>query len=295
MLWRWPRITSQALRGGGLAVCALVVVWSLLPLLPAEASVTVLDVGQGDAILVRDGCACVLVDAGPQGAAAQALARQQVRHLDAIVITHLHDDHYGGVLDLAGSCAVDHIYVPEGAQDQLPPELSLAVSELGLQGVEELSYGDALTVGSFELVVISPTEAVEGTSNEDSLELACSYDVQGRELSALLTGDAESEVTDAAIARGDVGDIDLLKVGHHGSASSISAEGLAVLKPELAVASAGAGNSYGHPNKTCIERLEDAGSLFVCTISAGDVTVYPGETGPRVLCQRALAAQGDVA
>lgn len=101
---------------------------------------------------------------------------------------------------------------------------------------------------------------------------------------ALLTGDAEKDETAQVIAAGDAGDIDLLKVGHHGSAVSITAEEAALLRPEVSVASAGENNRYGHPRRECVVALESAGSLFLCTKDAGDVTVEPGEKGPAVSC-----------
>ena len=56
----------------------------------------------------------------------------------------------------------------------------------------------------------------------------------------------------------------------------------AELDPEVSVASAGEGNRYGHPSQTCVDALEGAGSTFLCTMDVGDVTVMPGEAGPRV-------------
>ena len=83
-----------------------------------------------------------------------------------------------------------------------------------------------------------------------------------------------------------MGDVDFLKVGHHGSAASLD-EGIAeALAPEVSVASAGKGNGYGHPTPECVEVLEGTGSLFLCTIDAGDVTVEPGTEGPVVSRQK---------
>ena len=107
---------------------------------------------------------------------------------------------------------------------------------------------------------------------------------------SLLTGCSPSvpsgEETSAAVARGDVGGIDFLKVGHHGSEASLDAATAEALAPEVSVASAGEGNSYGHPDPACVEVLEGAGSVFLCTIWAGDVTVEPGALGPVGSCQK---------
>ena len=100
----------------------------------------------------------------------------------------------------------------------------------------------------------------------------------------LLTGDAESNVLDSIVSQ--VGDIDVLKVGHHGSRVSLDGGQAAVLRAEVAVASAGEGNSYGHPAPECVETLEGSDAWFLCTKDHGDVTLSPGERGVGVLCER---------
>lgn len=282
LIW-WPRPSRRALAGltGIAASCALA--WFLRWRLLAPACVRVLDVGQGDAILVTDGAHAALVDTGPDASVVEALARAHVYHLDAVLLTHLHDDHVGGLDDLLAVVGVDQLVVAEGVGGSTGA-WDLSVSEVG--------YGDALVIGGFRLRIVSPTGPVDGTHNADSVELALSFDDGTRSLTALLTGDAEKDETGAALARCDVGDIDLLKVGHHGSEVSLTQEQARALDAEVAVASAGEGNSYGHPDPVCVETLERAGSLFLCTKDVGDVCVEPGAEGPRVSCER--EAPGEV-
>ena len=246
-----------------------------------------MDVGQADAILVADGSSTLLVDAGLDGRVAAALSRNHVRHLEAVVLTHLDEDHVGGLDDLVGVCSVGEVYVAEGVAGLMGDELKSTVERLCGHGPRELGYGDVISCGDFTARVVWPRGPVEGSDgNADSVVLSVLYDVGGRSLSALLTGDAEREQTGEVLAAGDVGDIDFLKVGHHGSAVSVSAEEAKALSPEVSVASAGEGNRYGHPRAECVDALEAAGSRFLCTIDAGDVVVYPGATGPRVSTQR---------
>ena len=250
----------------------------------APAAITVLDVGQADAILVRDGAFTLLVDAGVDDEVLLALARNNVYHIDAVVVTHWDEDHWGGLPDVLESLPVGTLIVPAGASDDVPDELVEFLDEVELV---ELSCGDTLTIGGFEARMVWPEEEVEGGENEDSLVLSVTYEEDGRSMSALLTGDTESdELEEYADV---VGDIDFLKVGHHGSKVSVSEEALAVLEPELAVASAGEDNSYGHPTDECIELCEEAGALFLCTIDAGDVSVRPDEDGIRVIAEEAGA------
>jgi competence protein ComEC len=278
----WPPLTRRRIGVPVVVMFAVVLAcfvrWRYL----VPPRVCVLDVGQGDAILIQDGGRAILVDAGPEDAVVDALAREHVFHLDAIVITHLHDDHYGGVGHLEGAVDVDAVYVGEGVSDDEPTELAEAIEDLTGGGARELGYHDVMRVGGFVLTVISPTDETDGSENADSVEMTLAFDEGGREMSGLLTGDAEQEQMAGLLERGEVADVDFLKVGHHGSEVSLTSEQARELAPEVSVASAGEGNSYGHPSPACVEVLEDAGSLFVCTIQAGDVELRPDVGGIRM-------------
>ena len=282
----WPTPRKRILLRGAAVLAGGAIAFLLGMRLLQPARVCVLDVGQGDAILVADGSAAVLVDTGPDEKVSQALAQQGIIHLDAIVLTHLHDDHIGGVDDLVGRVGCNRVLVAGGVSEQIPEDLSASITKLSGHAAEEISYGDTIRAGSFSMRVVSPTEPVDGSENADSLELALTYEHNGNGLSALLTGDAERDETGACLARGDVGDIDFLKVGHHGSEVSLTSDEAAALDPEVSVASAGEGNKYGHPREECVDVLEGAGSVFLCTKDVGAVTVRPGARGPVVSTER---------
>lgn len=245
----------------------------------APAGVTVLDVGQADAILIRDGGAAVLVDAGVDDAVLDALARQHVFRLDAIVVTHWDADHWGGAPDIARSMEVCRIIVAEGAAVSAPAEL-LDAAGIERGDIEEMAAGDVLGVGGFSCRAVWPRAPVSGEENADSLCLAVEYSGDDRSLSMLLTGDTEIDEENAYAA--EVGDLDVLKLGHHGSKVSIDGGLLRAWTPELAVASAGEGNSYGHPSSECVEAVRAQGAAFLCTKDVGDVIVEPGGRGVRV-------------
>ncbi len=289
LLLAWPKPTKRHLRLGLAGVCGMAVLVLAKVVLLAPASVTVLDVGQGDAILVRQGPHALLVDTGPEGAVTEALARNNIYWLDAVVLTHLHDDHTGGVTDLAGLVPCGSVFVGEGVSDGLSPTLGGEVERLSGSAAGELECGDALRIGDFALTCLWPQGETDGSENEDSLCLLLTYNAGGRSLRMLLTGDAESQVLEDVVPA--AGDIDILKVGHHGSKVSITAEEAAELKAEVAVASAGEHNSYGHPTSECVEVLEGSGSLFLCTKDVGDVSLEPDAAGVRVRCQRAERLQ----
>lgn len=281
-VWRVPTRRAVAL------ACAVLCGWSVVSYAHwrwlAPPSVTVLDVGQADAVLVRDGAHALLVDTGEDDAVLRALMRQHVHRLDAVVITHWHSDHAGGLDDIARSLPVGKVYVSEGASAHAPQNVKDALVEEHVESLEELSCGDELVVGGFVCTVVWPQQASAGDANEDSLCLKATYDHKGKELTALLTGDAEAPVTEQIAS--EVGDVEVLKLGHHGSRDSVSTCLLDVLKPEVAVASAGENNDYGHPDPLCVEAVERAGSVFCSTVDRGDVTVEPSYGGVRVRTQK---------
>ncbi len=286
LLVAWPKVTRARLAGVIGSVAVAVMVWSLRWRLFAPARVCVMDVGQADAILVTDGAASMMVDSGVDDAVRSALSRNHVRYLDVIVLTHLDEDHVGGLDDIAGTVRVGRVLVAKGVAANMPSELKRTVRDLTGADPEEIAYGDVVCCGDFRARVVWPTSEVDGDENADSIELALTYSRGGDSLTALLTGDGEKDETGAVLAAGDVGDIDFLKVGHHGSAASLTEDIAAALRAEVAVASAGEGNRYGHPRDECVGALESAGAEFLCTKDVGDVTVYPGADGPRVFCRR---------
>ena len=289
LLVAWPRPSGRLLAGGTLVALALAGAVLLRLRWLAPPRVCVLDVGQGDAILVQDGGSAILVDAGPGDAVGAALARNGVLHLDAVLVTHLHDDHYGGLSTLGAVLSGGEVLFGQGVSGSLTDEVKCELSALAPGSVSEVSHGDVLRVGRFSLRVVSPLGSSDGSQNADSVQLALSFEDGPRTLSGLLTGDGEKDELAAELGRGDVGDVDFLKVGHHGSAVSLGKAEARALSPEVSIASAGANNRYGHPRQECVDVLEKAGSAFLCTMDVGDVTVEPGELGPRVTTARAAA------
>lgn len=279
LVW-WPRPRARPM-AVGLACLVLLaaipyVYWDRF----APSSVTVLDVGQADAILIRQGGAVALVDCGLDERVVSALVRNNVHHIDVVFVTHWDEDHWGGLPAVLEQFSVGTIAVAADALEDAPAEV------LNRPGVEyrQVRRGDTVDIGSFCARVMWPFESVDGEGNEDSLVLLLSYVQEGKGLRMLLTGDAELD-QEREFAQ-EVGDIDVLKLGHHGSKVSVDGELLGVLKPELSLASAGEGNRYGHPSDACIDAVKEAGGVFTCTIEHGDITVTPTVNGFAMRCQR---------
>lgn len=279
LVW-WPRPRARPMAAGLLCLVFAAVVpyvyWNRF----APPSVTILDVGQADAILIRQGGAVALVDCGLDERVVTALVRNNVHHIDAVFVTHWDEDHWGGLPDVLEQFSVGTIAVAANALEDAPAEVS------NRSGVEyrQVRRGDTVDIGSFCARVMWPFESVDGEGNEDSLVLLLSYVQEGKGLRMLLTGDAELDQEREFVQ--EVGDIDVLKLGHHGSKVSVDGELLGVLKPELSLASAGEGNRYGHPSAACIDAVKEAGGVFACTIEHGDITVTPTANGFAMRCQR---------
>ena len=279
LVW-WPRPRTRTMAVGLLCLMLAAgvpyVYWDRC----APPSVTVLDVGQADAILVRQGSAVALVDCGLDERVVSALVRNNVHHIDVVFVTHWDEDHWGGLPDVLDQFSVGTIAVAADALDGAPAEV------LNRPGVmyRQVARGDAVDIGAFRARVMWPFDTVDGEGNEDSLVLLLSYAQEGKSLRVLLTGDAELDQEREFVQ--EVGDIDVLKLGHHGSKVSADGELLDVLKPELSLASAGEGNRYGHPSDACIDAVKEAGGVFACTIEHGDITVTPTANGFAMRCQR---------
>lgn len=279
LVW-WPRPRGRTMAVGLLCLMLAAgvpyVYWDRC----APPSVTVLDVGQADAILVRQGSAVALVDCGLDERVVSALVRNNVHHIDAVFITHWDEDHWGGLPDVLNRFSVGTIAVAADALDGAPAEV------LNRSGVtyRQVARADTVDIGAFQARVMWPFDTVDGEGNEDSLVLLLSYAREGKSLRMLLTGDTELDQEREFVQ--EVGDIDVLKLGHHGSKVSVDTDLLETLKPELSIASAGEGNRYGHPSDACIDAVRDAGCAFACTIEQGDITVLPTVSGFAMRCQR---------
>lgn len=280
-LWlAWPRLGLRALVGGCAALFAGgFVAIAIAPALHGNA-ITMLDVGQGDAFLVRSGRAAVLVDTGNQDSMLrEALGREGVYGLDAVLITHPDDDHCASLDALAEVVQVGAVYAPADALD-CPCEHCAGLRESALQaapgGLQGLEVGDRMAIGAFELEVLWPHGFEDEGGNGDSLCVLASLDADGdgeRDWRALFCGDAEAEQLQAIIDETSIAPVDIFKVGHHGSRAGLTDEVAQALRPRIALVSAGAHNRYGHPTQETLDRLDAVGASILRTDQQGTVTL----------------------
>ena len=253
--WRRPlAITCAA------AMVPALLAWQFLPGArlppPTGLRITFLDVGQGDSILLQVPEGAVLVDQGPPEAdVARQLQGLGVRHLAAIVLTHPERDHVGGAEDILRRLAVDRVLDPRLAVSG--PFERAALAEAADRGVPvvETRAGDGFRLGRLRLRALWPDSA--GTASENPNRIAIVLLASYGEVDALLTADAETDVTARLLSSR----IEILKVAHHGSADRGLADELRELRPVVAVISCGRDNEYGHPTPSTLAALRDSPGL----------------------------------
>ena len=244
--------------------------------------ITVLDVGQGDSILVEGGRGGrMLIDGGPDPDRLLIELDRRLppwdRRIDILILTHPHEDHVAGLPLLIERYRVGRIYETGmrgpgpgyGAFSRL-----LAAPTAPPDGI--LSTGARITLDDIRFRVLwpdpgrVPREPPDGGRGINDVSIVLLGEVAGRRF--LLTGDVEDDV-DPLLAQRGLPPIDVLKVAHHGSATASTPAFLDAVTPKVAIVSAGAGNPYGHPARSTIDRLAATGARVLRTDTDGSVAV----------------------
>jgi competence protein ComEC len=276
----------------GAALVALLAAISLGSLPDGRLHLTVLDIGQGDAILVEaPSGATALIDGGPDPELTLRRLGANLpffqRRVDLVVVSHPHQDHVAGLVDVVerfrvGTVLHAGISFANQAYERL---LTDATGDPGIR-LAVARAGQAVRLdGATTLEVLYPDDAdataplPEGDINNGSIVMLLRHG--GFE--ALLTGDAERPVEETLLARRLLTPVDVLKVGHHGSESSTTASLLEATRPSVAVISAGADNEYGHPAPPTLDALAAvAGLTILRTDLYGDVEIVSDGSRYRV-------------
>jgi competence protein ComEC len=276
--WLWILAT-------GLVVISVVLWWGG-SLAGGGLEVTVLDVGEGDSIFIKaPGGGTLLIDAGlrtrytDMGAVVVLpfLQAQGVRTLDCVLLTHAHNDHVGGVPTVIGGLKIGRAFgtgFPHTSWSYRRYVRCLREKGVPWARVRE---GDVIPVGEARLHVLYPRDSdVALLTSKPDLGLNTISVVARlvyKNFSMLLAGDAEELVERAVLRRGHVVRARVLKVGHHGAATSSTESFLRAVSPEVAVVSAGRSNRFGHPHVEALARLRRAGCRVYRTDVHGAVVV----------------------
>lgn len=240
---------------------------------PGMLEIAAIDVGQGQSIAARTETGAVLIDCGGIGernagdAAAEFLLQNGVERLDALLITHFHADHVNGVERLLSRVDVGLVVYAADCERTAYMDEILDLCADGGPETLAIERDALLAVGGLELTLFAP--APVGDVNERCMII---YGDWG-DYEFLVTGDAPASVERALIADHELGDMELLVVGHHGSRYSTDESLLDDITPETALISVGEGNSYGHPTQEVLDRLSERGIAVRRTDESGTIII----------------------
>ena len=238
-------------------------------------AVTVLDVGQGQSVLLRCSDRLVLVDCGGDAAdnagdlAADYIQSRGTSKIDVLILTHYHDDHANGVLQLMNRVDVEALFLPDVEPENPLRQEILALAQSRDSEIHFVRSDTTLDVGGEICLTLYPPLNSKEDANEQGLTLLAA----GAEGEVLITGDMNSQTEQMLLEYAELPEVELLIAGHHGSDQSTSQTLLDKIAPEVCVISVGEHNRYGHPGEETLERLSDAGTQLYRTDRDGNVTL----------------------
>ncbi len=230
-----------------------------------ETILEFIDVGQGDSCLVSTKNKTFLVDTGGnvfgdfdvgERIVLPYLLKKGINKLDAVFITHFHEDHAEGLISLFNNIKIENIFIGyENEESALFNKIIYNAKKLNIK-VSIISEGDLIHIDKNNVIeILNPLNSLSAydLSNENNLSLVFVLDSHGKKV--LFTGDMEKETEHRIVNSVELSKIDILKVPHHGSSTSSGQELVDRIKPAYAVIQVGK-NNFGHPDKEVLERYE---------------------------------------
>ncbi len=256
---------------------------------PRPLTITCLSVGQGDSSVIEYGNYVCVIDAGSSSETAVSkytilpfLKYRGIRKIDYLFLTHGDSDHINGVQELlmqsSNGVKIKRIVVTDGRfKGEYDGIFELA--EAQKIPVYEMQQEDIVELGKVNIQCLSPGVELLNKVSESSNETSMVLLLQKEDFSMLFTGDTEGEgeceVT-GMLQELDISNLNALKVSHHGSKYSTLEEFLCVTRPAIGIISCGKHNSYGHPHRETLERLDKAECKVFITKKCGAVTIRVG-------------------
>ncbi len=240
--------------------------------------VTFVNVGQGDgAVIDIKGKDTILIDGGGESGASHYNAGEKVflpyltakgyQKIDLAIVSHCHADHIDGIIAAVENLKVQSLLLPDASEESSRHQMLLQAA--GKKGtlVQYARAGDRLEFSSGLVIdVLSPT-VTSDDENDNSLALKLSYDGTEMFFGGDIGKPVERELS------GKVGEVDIVKVSHHGSKNSSSEEFIEETSPRYAVFSAGENNSYGHPAERVVIDFAHEGARILRTDTMNDIII----------------------
>lgn len=253
--------------------------WTLAP--NGKLRLHFVDVGQGDATLAMlPGGTVVVVDGGPDWSLLSAVGEHLPffsRKIDLLVLTHPHLDHVASLPELVqryhiGAVLMAGTPYPSGRY----AAFAEALQQRGVPVLDVRQRHIALESGA-TLDVLWPPPAAVGMAAKDVNAVSVVTLLTAAGHRVLLTGDAEKNAERALLSAKIDLRADVLKVGHHGSRDSSTAEFLRAVRPAIAIVSSGSGNTYGHPHPEALQRLQAVEARVLRTDTVGTISLVLGK------------------
>lgn len=235
-------------------------------------SVTFLDVGQGNAVLVEQGGAYMLIDGGNRDYSSfvvSYLKEQGVEELAYVIASHYDADHLNGVVGALHAFSCGQVLAPDYVTDTRVYESFERVIKEQDIALAYPAVGDTYTLGDASFTVVCPKAYDPKEDNDNSVGIRLVYG----NTSFLICGDAGKAEEQAMLDSGVTLESDVYLASHHGSEGSSSEAFMRAVSPSAVVISAGAGNSYGHPTRTVLDRVKACGAALYRTDLQGTITV----------------------
>ncbi|MDQ6985365.1 MAG: MBL fold metallo-hydrolase [Candidatus Dojkabacteria bacterium] len=235
-----------------------------------------LDVGQGDSILIKTPNGSFgLIDTGRESNILTALneINLKIDKFEFVIITHPDADHYEGILELTEYYDIRKLFLNKTKKDG---DLYLEViRKLHLKDIKTfLLYSSTdFTLDSVDFDILWPISLEETYIFDNINDSSTAILITFGNLSMYSAGDLSSQYELESISQLEIQDIDILKVGHHGSKASTSFEFLEKISPEICVVQVGEGNQYGHPNNEILINIQKIGATMLRTDSLGNIKI----------------------
>ena len=272
----------------------------LYPNFIKDAKVTVLDVGQGDSFLIElpSRRAVYLIDTGGQVQFGEKEAWQErrksydlgkevvlktlkgkgIRKIDKLILTHGDYDHIGAASALVGEIKIGEVLYGAGpVEKEFEQQLLTQIYRQNIP-IKLIKEGEKWRVGDDQFYILSPTGNEQSTNERSIVLYASIYDIR-----FIFTGDLEEEGERRIIKDYPKLPVDVLKVGHHGSKTSTSAEFLEHIRSKVAIISAGENNRYGHPHEDIVSELEKRNIKIVRTDEDGAIMFQISKRNQRII------------
>ena len=240
-----------------------------------EMKVHYIDVGQGDCIFIElPNSETMLIDAGEYDevdGVVTYIHSKGYDTIDYVIATHPHSDHIGGMKTIFDNFNVKNAYLsPAISTTKIYERMLEAIQNSNAKAHKAFAGTEIISENNLSAVVVAPAtdnpDDYIDNLNNSSVVLKLTYG----ETSFLFTGDAEKAEEDAI--RTNI-KCDVLKIGHHGSRTSTSANFLKKVEPKYAIISVGEGNEYGHPTEEVLKRLKERNIEVYRTDLMGTITV----------------------